>query len=389
MLGARTGAMSRAHCFVLLACACISTCISACISACNEAGAEQVHLRPALVVPSPTAPAVIVEPGAHPADDRINPQALADDKRAQKKPGQNLNWVPKEFAGNMAKWKDTGLYIDGKPLGFFNWGELPIALKASWLRDRVSAEKAAGSSDPGWKWARKRYYKFTDYFKAVGLDVRQIKEVHVYSAQETQTLIVPGDQLRTPAADQFYFWFGSNTSGKAIPHIADGFGNGRAGDKISSVMVYIHKQPPTLVDNDGLYLDGVRQSGVPYYGEPVRGGIRVYLDDKLATIIKRQDLDPKIAVGKTADGDPQWKLADFLKSHGVDTRKVVEMWVVRAEKRSEKYGKRELDQMIFQAGSQSRGGVLLGPDRVLANAIALHTRHLQPADMPIPEQADE
>jgi hypothetical protein len=154
-------------------------------------------------------------------------------------------------------------------------------------------------------------------------------------------------------------------------------------------MVYIHKKPPTLVDNDGLYLDGVRQSGVPYYGEPVRGGIRVYLDDKLATIIKRQDLDPKLAVAKTAEGDPEWRLADFFKSHGVVTKKVVEMWVIRAEKRSEKYGKREMDQLIFQAGSQSRGGILLGDTQILANAIALHTRHLKPSDMPIPEQADE
>ncbi|HET9624849.1 MAG TPA: hypothetical protein VFP84_25955 [Kofleriaceae bacterium] len=357
--------------------------------ACNEAGAEEVHLRLALVVPSATAPAPVVEPGAHPADDRVNPEALADEKRTQKKPGQNMNWVPKEFAGNMAKWKDTGLYVDGKPVGFFNWGELPIGLKTSWLRDRVSADKDAGTSQPGWKYARKRFYKFTDYFQAVGLDLHKIKEVHVYSAHETQTLIVPGKELLTPAADGFYFWFGSNTSGKAIPHIQGKFGNGRVGDKISSVMVYVNKKPPTLVDGEGMFLDGVRQSGVPYYGEPVRGGIRVYLDDKLATIIKRQDLDPKLAIGKNADGDPEWRLADFFKSHGVDTRHVVEMWVIRAEKRSEKYGKPELDKLIFQAGSQSRGGIYLGDNQVLANAIALHTRHLKPSEMPIPQQDDE
>lgn len=359
--------------------------------ACTEAdGSHEVRLRPAPVTPSPNAPKVVDDLGPHPADDRVNPAELADEKAKDKQKGdhQDSEWIPKEFGNGLAKWKDIGVYVDGKPVGFLTWGELPIGLKPSWLRDKVSADKEYGTNQPGWQWARKRYYKFTDYLKAVGVDLRKVKEVHVYGPKTTQTLVVTAKDLQSPAANDFWFWFGSNTSGKPIPHAAQNFGNGRIGDKINALMVYVDKKPPTLVDNDGLYLDGVEQTGVPYYGEPIRGGVRIYLDDKLATIIKRQDLDPKKATN-TAEGSPQWSLAGFLTDHGVDTKRIVEMWTIRGEKRSEKFSAAEIATMMFQASSQSKGGVLVGDKLVLANVIALHTRALKPDDMPLPEQSDE
>ncbi|HET7501071.1 MAG TPA: hypothetical protein VFK02_08715 [Kofleriaceae bacterium] len=359
------------------------------LAACREAdGSQETRLRPAPVAPSANAPKVIEDLGPHPADDRVNPAELAEQRDRKKGDRSDPEWVPKEFAGNLARWKDSGVYVDGKPVGFLTWGELPLGCKVSWLRDKVSAEKRYGTDDPGWKWARKRYYKFTDYLRAVGVDPRKVKQLHVYAAKPSETLIVTGRDLTSPAADQFWFWFGANTSGKPIPHAPPGFGNGRVGDKITSVMVYIDKTPPTLVENEGLFLDGVEQTGVPYYGEPIRGGVRVYLDDKLATIIKRQELDPKQAT-TAANGEPQWGLVAFLTAHGVDTRKVVEMWTIRGEQRSEKFSAAQLATMKFQAGSQSKGGVLVGDELVLANVIALHTRALGPADLPVPEQDDE
>jgi hypothetical protein len=199
---------------------------------------------------------------------------------------------------------------------------------------------------------------------------------------------VTGKDLVTPAANNFWFTFGANTSGKPIPHAPETFGNGKFGDKINGVMIYIDKTPPTLVENEGLYLDDVKQTGVPYYGEPVRGGVRVYLDDKLATIIKRQELDPKKAT-KARDGSPVWRLAAFLTEHGVDTTHVVEMWTIREDIRREKFSGAQLATMTFQANSQAKGGVLLGDEQVRANVIALHTRALKADDLPVPEQPFE
>lgn len=360
----------------------------ACCDADGRGPDQESRLRPARVTPSPNAAKVVDDPRPPPAGARVNAAQLSEEDMDKRKGDQkDIEWEPRDFKSGMPRWKDTGVYVDGKPIGFLSWGELPIACKPSWRRDKVPAEKRPGTNDPGWKWGRKRYYKFTDYLKAVGIDLRKIKELHVYGETASQTLIVTGDELRSPRANEFWFWFGSKTSGNAIPHAPDGFGNSRIAYKINSVMVYLDKKPPTLVENQ-LSLDGVPQTGVPYQGEPIRGGVRVYLDDKLATIIKRRELDPTQATA-SAGGGPQWSLVGFLTAHGVDTKQVVEMWTIRGEKRSEKFSAAELDKLMFQASSQSKGGVFLGDKLVLANVIALHTRALTPSDMPLPEQADE
>jgi hypothetical protein len=358
------------------------------LMSCNEAdGSHETHLRAAPVVPSAGAPKVIEEAGPHPADIREDPEKIAETLKVKKAMDEE-DWKPKEYGDGASRWKDTGVYVDGKPLGFLAYGQLPIGCKLSWMRGKVSAEKRAGTNDPGWKWARQRYYKFTDYLKAIGVDLHKVKEMHIYGPKITETLILSGRDLLSPAANEVYFTFGSITRGKPLPHSPEGLGTGRLGDKISGVMVYIDKKPPKLVDNEGMFLDGEEQTGVPYYGEPVRGGVRIYLDDKLAAIIKRQDLDPKQAT-KGPDGEPRWSLAGFLTAHGVDTKTVVEGWSIQDESRDQKFSKDELATLTFEASSRSKGGVLLGDKQVLANAIALHSRALKPADMPLPEQDDE
>jgi len=358
---------------------------------CHDGGGPQeTRLRPAPVTPSKNAPQVVDDLGPHPADTRVNVYDLHDAKaaKAKKIDPAEADWVAKEHATGMSRWRDVGVYVDGKPVGFLSWGEMPIACKVTWLTERVSTDKRAGTHDLDYRLARKRYYKFTDYLKTAGVDIRKINELHVYGPHPSETLIVTGQQLQSPAANDFLFSFGANTSGKPIPHVKGDFGNGKVGDKINGVMIYIAKKPPTLVANEGLFLDDVQQTGVPYYGEPIRGGVRVYLDDKLATIIKRQDLDPKKAA-TASDGSMMWPLAAFLTEHGVDLKDVVEMWTIRDEARSEKFSRAELAALTFQANPQAKGGVLLGDQQVRASVIALHTRPLKPADMPIPEQDDE
>jgi hypothetical protein len=318
-------------------------------------------------------------------DRMADKQAKTDAAKGDK---TDSDWVPAEFKAGMAKWKDVGVYVDGKPLGFLTWGELPIALKPTWIKDKVSAEKRPGTDDPGWRWAQQRFYKFTDYLKAVGIDAKTVNEVHVYGPKFSQTNIVKRKDLLSKAAEGFMFRFGGNTFGKPIPQIPEGFGNGKTPDKIAAVMIYIKKKPPKLVFNEGLELDGVMQEGVPYYGEPIRGGIRVYLDDKLAAIIKRQELDVKQAT-KDASGEMTWKLADVLKAQGVDSSKVVEVWTIRDELRADKFPGADLATLTFAASSQAKGGVLLTDKKIRASAIALHTREIQKDELPAITPDDE
>lgn len=355
------------------------------VAGCRDAKGkdDKPALRPAAVVPT-TQP----EPAPTPVAKTPGDTKTAASKDAKKGDQQDEDWVPAEFKAGQARWKDTGVYLDGKPLAFMAWGELPITLQPTWIKDKVSDRKRPGTNDPGWKWARQRMYKFTDYFKALGVDIKTIKELHVYSSKESQTLIVTQKELQGPLVEQFMFRFGTNTGGKAIAVVPPGLGNKKSGDNITAVMIYVKKKPPTLVRNEGLFLDGEFQRGVPYYGEPIRGGVRIYLDSKLAGIIKRQELDAKKATTDAA-GDLHWKLADVFAAQGVDTSKVVEAWVIRGERRTDKFPASELAALTFSASSQAHGGVLLGDGKIKANAIALSTRPIKPEEIPAPTPDDE
>ena len=303
---------------------------------------------------------------------------------AKAAPPSSDDYVPAEFKNGMSRWKDTGVYLDGKPIAFLTFGELPIALKPTWLKDKVSDNKPPGcpiEKCPGWKWAEQRTYRFTDYLAAIGVDVKKIKMVHVYGPKLSQSIAVSAKDFARKDIGDFYFRFGLDIAGKPIPHVPPNFGNGKQPDKINGVMIYVDKKPPTIT-RDGIELDGVDVTGVPYYGEPLRGGVRIYLDDRYAASIKRQDLDVKKAT-TGSDGDPHWKLVEFLAANGVDTSKVVEGWVIRDDKRAERIPWSELQAMSFSASSRAHGGVLLGDKEILVNALALHSRELKPDELPV------
>ena len=186
-------------------------------------------------------------PVATAADAGVDAFVIPDDKD---------EYVPAEFKSGADRWRDTGIYVDGKFMGLLAWPELPLALKPVWIKVKASAPKRFGTSDTGWRWAKERRYRFRELMVAMGLDPATIKEVHVYGPRFSETTIVSGDELRSKAADEWYFRFGGMTRGKAIESVPEGLGNGVTPDKVSAVMVYIAKQPPVLDRKVGLVLDG-------------------------------------------------------------------------------------------------------------------------------------
>ena len=346
--------------------------------------------QPAGVRPAPIQPTMTPQPVAAPAP---TPASAAEGDSKKEKDGKKGDknddeWVPAEFKTGGARWKDTGVYLDGRPIGFLTWGELPLALKPVWIRTKITANIRPNSHDPGWRWGQQRFYRFTDYLKVVGIDLNKVKEMHVYGPKFSNSVVATRKDLQSPEAKDFMFRFGSSVGGKAIPKVPENFAAGNPPDKIAAVMIYSEKEPPKLVQDVGFVLGKDTQLGVPYFGDPIRGGIRIYLDDRLATIIKRQDLDPAKAT-KNADGDPSWKLTDFLAAQGVDTSKVAEMWIIRGERRTEKLSREELDAISFRASAQAKGGVILGEKGLRANALALHTHALTPEELPYTTPDDE
>jgi hypothetical protein len=350
--------------------------------ACKDATGKQADPVPADKVESAASGSAVT-----PQVAQANAELEEIKKDTAKGDQEDNEWTPAEHKEGMARWKDVGVYLDGKPMAFLTFGELPITLKPTWVKDKVSQDKPPNCPEcPAWKWSQQRFYKFTDLLKSLGIDPRKVKTMHVYGSRLTQSVVASGKDLMTKQADQFMFRFGMDVAGKPLPWIPEGFGNGKTPDKIAGVMIYIDRKAPMVVRDEGIVLDGELVTGVPYYGEPIRGGIRIYLDDKLATIIKRQELDPKAAT-KTKSGELEWRFGEFLKSKGVDATNVVEGWVIRDERRTEKIPFAELEKMMFAASSQAKGGITLG-GKLRANAIALHTRPIKDDELPkiLPEE---
>lgn len=336
-------------------------------AACGNKDSHAAKQQPA-AAPAPAPASGAPLPGAAPA--------LTDpdyDKDA---------YVPNEFKSGADRWRDTGVYVDGKFVGLLAWAELPVALPVVWVQVKASAPKRYGTSDTGWRWAKERRYRWTDYLRAIGVDLAKVKELHVYGPKFTDTIIATGKELRSKKADDFQFRFGGTVAGKGIPVVPEKFGNGRSPDKIAAVMVYIDKKPPVLERNVGMVLDGELQEGVPYFGTPLRGGVRVYLDDRLVAYIKRQDLPE---APKNAEGEPEWKLFEYLRSRGVNLDSVAEGWVVRQEKWQEKLVRSDLETMAFTASAQAKGHLELGPTKIKAQSIILRSTPVTAAQVPAPD----
>jgi hypothetical protein len=279
------------------------------------------------------------------------------------------------------RWKDTAVYLDGQPVGMLAFGELPVALAPVWIEDDVSVPVKPGHKGPGYRRAKQRQYRFSDYLRALGIDPGEVKELHVQGPKPAEILVVTGAELAR-RGDELRFRFGGEVSGKAIPVVPDGMGNGRSPDKIAAVMIYVARTPPTLQRNVGLILDGAPVAGVPYAGEPVRGGVHVYLDDRLATVLKRKRLADDVDALAASGAPSRWPLRALLDAQGVDTRGVVEMWIIRDERRQERLTRAQLARASFELGASARAVVYLDDEEIPATALALHSRALRPAELP-------
>lgn len=329
---------------------------------------------------------------------QIEPDKAAADKAASetapevvtntegKQVAASANWIPKEHTKGMRKFKDPGVYVDGVIKGMLKFGELPMTLKPVWYEEEAAIPFKKGDPGPHYKIVKQRRYRWVDYFKALKIDVSKIKEMHIYGGTKRPVaVIVKGDDLRKNA-DGFMFRFGSDVFGKPIPACPGNIADGNCPDNIRAIAVYIDRTPPTR-KLGYFYLNGERLKDIPYYGQPMRGGVRVYFDGPMVAHIKRhklKDLGDEIK-GKTADGTTGIKFFEFLKTQGVDTGSVKEAWLVHQNKFVKRITRDELDDAVFVAGERRSGQILFGDDKIPTNAIALSSQRIAKSDIPKPE----
>ncbi len=297
------------------------------------------------------------------------------------------DWTPAENKKGTKRFKDPGFYYDGVPVGMMRFGELPVPLTPVWREEKLDPSASAKSKRPQ-KSVRQRHYRFTDYFSAVGLDLKQMKEVHIYGGNQRRSAVIISGAKLLEHKDKFLFRFASEIHGRPIPVCPPLIGDGRCPDQLTAVAIYAKKKPPTR-DGADFFLDGKNVDGIPYYGEPLRGGIRIYSDGRLTATIKRRKLEAKELRAPTKDDTIAWKLFTVLDSLGVETSKIQEGWVIHNDLRRQRIPRAELAKATFVASSQGRGEILLGPKKIRTNAIAFHTKPVAKKDLPVFTQREQ
>ncbi len=284
-------------------------------------------------------------------------------------------------SGGMERFKEPGVYVDGKPLGVLRFGELPVPLEPVWFEERAAVSFKPGDNKPRFRIAKQRRYRYRDYLAAIGVDVSKIKEMHIYGGnQRAAAVVIPGDSVRDN--DDFLFRFGGSIWGKPLPACPSGVGDGKCPDQIGSIAVYVEKDPPVRKGGH-FYFEGKKIDGIPYLGKPIRGGVRVYLDGPLTTIVKRNKLKSSGLKSTGPEGKEVYKFFDFLKSQGIDTDVVQEAWIVRYDRRVRKLTRKELLSTSFKASPVGSGEILLGDDETVTHAISLHSKPVPAEDLPV------
>ena len=177
------------------------------------------------------------------------------------------------------------------------------------------------------------------------------------------------------------FRFGAITGGKPIPVVPDSFGNGVMPDKMGGVMVYIDKKPPVLVQDEGLELDGKLVDGVPYYGDPMRGGVRVYVDDRLSVALKPQSLDEFPSERRARRDEALEARARCSSRTASICRRSSSTWLIADERRKQQAHARRARHGTSRSIPSARTRSSSVTPSCAASALALHSHALSPSEL--------
>jgi hypothetical protein len=252
------------------------------------------------------------------------------------------------------RWRGGGFYVDGTAIGMLRYAELPRGVAPTWELQRHRLPFRAGEP-VRYRESRAPRYRVTDYLAALGVPVGDITAVHFHGGRDA-AMVVSGDDLRRHP-DDILFRFAADTSGKPIP-VVRGVEVNTSFDDLQALAVYVARKPPTLTADQTLELDGDRVSGIPYRGQPLREGIRVYVDDRMAAVLKRNQLDTGATLG----------LAEVLARAGVATTEAERIELIHGDARTAELPWGEHTVAFNPAAS---GELVI--DGMPASALALYT----------------
>jgi hypothetical protein len=217
------------------------------------------------------------------------------------------------------RFGQSPLYVDGVPVAVVAYGELP-----AWLPTR---QVTLGD---GRKATR---FLLAEYLEALEIPVDKIRELHLYGGRG-RVAVMGGDELRR-VRRELLFSFTAGNAGKMRMHWDGKLEVSDTIDKVQGVSIYVAKSPPKwdrakwgLVDDKGQVYEGV-----PYVAEPLRGGVRLYLDGRIVHVLKRnQTFNRKVAPHRIVDGVPFFRLFEYLEEEGIDATSIAALELLTENK---------------------------------------------------------
>lgn len=258
-------------------------------------------------------------------------------------------------SGGFSAFKEAWVYVDGQPVGVLREIELP-PMPEVWIEQVELLDFKRGDPGPHERTYEVRRWRLADYLKAVGFPPEKIKGVYLHGGRGVVALT--GDQFRKLAKGLLFDLTG-NTGTKLrlfLPDEATKFIK-TSFDRYAAISVVVDK--PVLDTNDHNTLidaDGNEVYGIPYYGQPLRGGVRVYLDGRLAFVIKRNALGDE---GRVAPGKNEWNLGTLLAARGIDLGELGAVDVVDVQENAKRLEGVDLSTLTFSTETQAQGAVML------------------------------
>jgi hypothetical protein len=256
--------------------------------------------------------------------------------------------------GGFKSFKEVWVYQDGKPLGVLREVELP-PIPEVWVDEVEYLDFKAGDPGPHERIFQVRRWRIADYLEAVGVSKKKIKAVVLHSGKGV--VLIEGDLFRKHADKIQFSLTGQKESKLKIyyPAEVDKAVN-NSYDRYAAISVIVDKDVPALDDSDDLVIDGTKVEGIPFYGQPLRGGIRVYLDGRLAMIIKRNSLGEE---GRLAPDKDEWNLGALLRARAIELGALGAIDVVDPVQISERLTLTDPNAITFSTDSQAQGAVKL------------------------------
>jgi hypothetical protein len=287
---------------------------------------------------------------------------------------------PEEGGRNFAAFKETWVYVDGVPKGAMLFAELPAELPVAWKDDLESLDFHPGDPPPHEKKIQVRRWRLTDYFRLIGIDVAKIKVMYLHGSGY---VAIPGPQLRR-FADGITFDLTGNDMTKTRFYWPASMKTNTSYDRYAAVSIFIDKPPLKLDEHNNPFIDGVEVAGIPYHGNPERGGFRVYVDYKLAMVVKRNELG---AVGRVAN--ERWDLMKLLESRGVKAQPIAADLVIAKgldEQRRERVDEAYVKNLEVGVNAQASGTLMVGKGDRPATALHLYTKGHVPPVIAMPDE---